>query len=87
MTEKLTSDLESPIPQRRSTNNRIFGSIYSYDLTAKILLIGSSNVGKSSMLERFSENTFDPLGTSRIPTAFTIVEKNIRLQNENEGKI
>lgn len=39
------------------------------------------------MLERFTESTFDPNDFGPSSTAFNIVEKHIRLQNEHEGKI
>ena len=87
MSENLRESLPSPLQPSHSNASRVFSSVYGHDISGKILIIGSPNVGKSSMLGRFTESSFDPSDIGQTSTAFNIVEKHIRLQNEHEGKV
>ena len=52
----------------------------SKDTTIKLLLIGESGVGKSSLLLRFSEDTFNPMYITTVGIDFRV--KNIELDGK-----
>ncbi len=55
--------------------------VYNIDYTFKILLIGNAAVGKSSLLLRYCEDTWDPTYNSTIGVDFKV--KNIMINDSN----
>lgn len=56
-----------------------------YDYIFKILLLGNSGVGKSSLLIRFSDNAYDELFSTTIGIDFKM--KTIKLENDKNVKL
>ncbi len=55
-----------------------------FDLVLKILLIGDSNVGKSSILVRYTEDMFSPTYITTIGIDFKVKKININVNGENK---
>mmetsp|Transcript_28800 Transcript_28800/g.35374 ORF Transcript_28800/g.35374 Transcript_28800/m.35374 type:complete len:89 (-) Transcript_28800:831-1097(-) len=53
----------------------------SYDFLFKLLLVGEADVGKSSILLRFTDDTFSEEQTSTIGVDFKV-----KMMNANSGK-
>ncbi|KAF7353076.1 hypothetical protein MVEN_01275600 [Mycena venus] len=62
-------------------------SRYEQGIDSKIVIMGNSGVGKTSLLQRYTQNKFDPKNTTSTSGAFFCYEEGVRQRSQGAAAI